>query len=204
MSTFNLNKALSDDCYAGDININLINCNGEMSKQSYIIASKNDDCYIDGHLYISLWYNDIIFTLSCIYASNIPLEFWIKEFEKSFKNNRNTNGTSYDILQALLETASLTHCLDFEEAVIETIQCTSQYLDNYANKNGLYKKRILNKSSGKYHAFKYSHDARKWVKDNISPILLPILYNSNDGRTISTTDIVNALRSVNNNSDSGN
>lgn len=133
---FDLNKAINDDEYASNI-------------------------FIDENIY----YDDYIFVLSTIYASNIPINKWVEVYEKDNEK-----------LRLSIITANVSHCLNWDENIEDEI--------NACNLN----KYKFNKE------FKSMNESREWVKNKISPILLPILKEKD---YITIKDVINTLKLIN-------
>lgn len=111
-------------------------------------------------------YDDFIFVISVIYASNIDLNIWIRKLE-----------TDTDFLKYNIMDASVVHCLDWLYAIEDII--------DFANDSSI--------PIDPKMRYKDSYQSRIWVNDNITPILIPILDNTG---TITNDDVIKALKST--------
>ena len=96
-------------------------------------------------------YDDYIFVLSAIYASNINLNLWINKFIEDNK-----------LFYILIKDAQVVHCYDWSEAINYIIDICE-----------------LNKYNTNTH-YRSSFVSRNWVNNNLSPYLLNQLKNNND------------------------
>lgn len=94
-----------------------------MMKFNFEKAVKNEEyarrILIDENL--ELYYDDYIFILSIIYASNINLEVWLNKF----KENKN-------LFNLLLNSASIIHCEDWSDAINDILDM-SKIINNDNN-----------------------------------------------------------------------
>ena len=103
-----------------------------MSNLDFKLALKDEeyarDIVIDKRK--SIIYDDYIFVLSAIYASNIPLKDWIKKYKE---NN--------SLLTVEFECAQVTHCYSWENAILDIVETANLLLPNNAKFKGITESR---------------------------------------------------------------
>lgn len=134
---FDLKTAIEDEEYARKIRF-YISC---YQKQNGVELNER----------VPIYYDDVIFILSCMYSSSADFLILLKVIESNKK-----------IFFDLLYFADIYHCLDYDDAVEEV---TNDIIPDYIHKCNRRK-------------FKLSCESREWVKKRMSPQLLKEIFKN--------------------------